>query len=226
MDPSFLFAQTGFKGAIRHLHPPGLRLTWQGLGHWRRQCRRSHWWIDALQTSAVKSQHNFSEVVNFRLSFKTFLKAIERTRPTGLGTSLGTNTPKLCLMGGVCRLWNQHIAVNEPLRSQTCQAKFANCRCVCEPSNRICELPTRSLRTMTGVCEPKQVSRTSHEPKAVGTNFREWIYTILATIQTPFRLALNSSPQKGTYIPGLSVAAIAINGFVPHQALSEEHSFS
>ena len=93
-------------------------------------------------------------------------------------------------MGEVCRLWNQHIAVNEPLRSQTCQAKFANCRCVCEPSNRICELPTRSLRIMTGVCEPKQVSRTSHEPKAVGTNFREWIYTILATIQTPFRLAL------------------------------------
>ena len=88
-------------------------------------------------------------------------------------------------MGGVCRLWSQHIGVNEPLRSQTCQAKFANRRCVCEPSNRVCEPPTRSLRTMTGVCEPNQVSRTSHEPKAGGTNFREWIYTILATIETP-----------------------------------------
>ena len=88
-------------------------------------------------------------------------------------------------MGGVCRLWSQHIAVDQPLQSQTCQAKFANRRCVCEPSNRVCETPTRSLRTMTGVCEPNQVSRTSHEPKAGGTNFREWIYTILATIQTP-----------------------------------------
>ena len=88
-------------------------------------------------------------------------------------------------MGGVCRLWSQHIAVDEPLRSQTCQAKFANRRCVCEPSNRVCEPPTRSLRTMTGVCEPNQVSRTSREPKAGGTNFHEWIYTILATIQTP-----------------------------------------
>ena len=88
-------------------------------------------------------------------------------------------------MGGVCRLWSQHIAVDEPLRSQTCQAMFANHQCVCEPLNIVCEPPARSLRTMTGVCEPNQVSRTGHEPKAGGTNFREWIYTILATIQTP-----------------------------------------
>ena len=88
-------------------------------------------------------------------------------------------------MGGVCRLWSQHIAVDEPLRSQTCQVKFANCRCVCEPSNRVCQPPVRSLRTMTGACEPNKVS-TRHKPKAGGTaNFREWIYTILSTIQTP-----------------------------------------
>ena len=68
---------------------------------------------------------------------------------------------------------------------QTCQAKFANRRCVCEPSNGVCEPPTRSLRTMTGVCEPNQVSRTSHEPKAGGTNFCEWIYTILAQQYKP-----------------------------------------
>ena len=101
-------------------------------------------------------------------------------------------------MGGVCRLWSQHIAVDEPLRNQFCQAKLANCRCVCEPSNRVCEAPTRSLPTMTGVCEPNlQVSRTSHEPKAGGTNFREWIIYHPRNNTDPFRLALNLPLQRG-----------------------------
>ena len=81
-------------------------------------------------------------------------------------------------MGGVCRLWSQHIAVNEPLRSQTCQAKFANRRCVCEPSNRVSEPPVRSLGTMTGVCEPNQVSRTrvSRIDKVLATTIVSMLY--------------------------------------------------
>ena len=62
-------------------------------------------------------------------------------------------------MGGVCRLWSQHIAVDEPLRSQTCQAKFANRRCVCEPSNRVSEPPYEAYEPSH---EPRQAAaRTS-----------------------------------------------------------------
>ena len=50
------------------------------------------------------------------------------------------------------------------LRSQTCQAQL------CKPQNRMREPSTRSLRAMAAVCQPNQVSRTSHEPKAGDTN--------------------------------------------------------
>ena len=90
-------------------------------------------------------------------------------------------------MEGVGRLWGQHIALNEPLRTQTCKTNL------CEPKlakrtfanpnlqneqKPFYEHPTRSLWTMAGVCEPDQVSRTTREPKAGGANLGERIFTV------------------------------------------------
>ena len=57
------------------------------------------------------------------------------------------------------RLWSLRFALDESLRSQACQVK----RPLANHGVAFANPPTHS--TITGICEPNQVSRISYEPK-------------------------------------------------------------